>query len=78
MNAVQLFDRLLDPVTEAFSVDVARRVLALRADEETEKRGSEVQPAGAAKRPGVQLADLLNVLAVRGVSDLLVVKKAWI
>ena len=38
MNAVQLLDRILDPVTDAFTPEVARRIVGLKADPEMQSR----------------------------------------
>ena len=53
MNAVQLLDRILDPITDAFSPEVARRMLALKADDEMQSRLDEL----AAKSTSGQLTD---------------------
>ena len=42
MNAVQLLDRILDPVTDAFTPEVARRIVALKADVEMQGRIDEL------------------------------------
>ena len=42
MNAVQLLDRILDPVTDAFTPEVARRIVALKADPEMQGRIDEL------------------------------------
>lgn len=42
MNAVQLLDRILDPVTAAFTPEVARRIVALKADAEMQERIDEL------------------------------------
>jgi hypothetical protein len=42
MNAIQLLDRILDPVVDAFSPEVARRILALRGDDEMQARINEL------------------------------------
>jgi len=42
MNAVQLLDRILGPVADAFSPEVARRILDLRADDEMQARIDEL------------------------------------
>jgi hypothetical protein len=53
MNAVQLLDRILDPVAAAFSPEVARRMLALKADDEVQQRIDEL----AAKSNNGELSD---------------------
>jgi hypothetical protein len=40
--SVQLLNRLLDPIGKALGPDVARRVLALRADAEAQRRIDEL------------------------------------
>lgn len=42
MNAIQLFDRILDPVTDAFTPEVARRIVELKADAEMQSRIDEL------------------------------------
>ncbi len=42
MNTIQLLDRILDPVADAFSPVVARRILALRGDDEMQTRIDEL------------------------------------
>lgn len=38
MSTTSYLDRLLDPVTEAFTPELARRIVELRADAETQAR----------------------------------------
>ena len=38
MNVAQLLDRILDPVANAFSPEVARRIVALKASEDVQSR----------------------------------------
>ena len=42
MNAVQLLDRILDPVAQAFSPEVAHRIVELRADGDMQARIDEL------------------------------------
>jgi hypothetical protein len=42
MNAIQLFDRILDPVADAFTPEVARRMVDLKADAEMQARIDEL------------------------------------
>ena len=38
MNVAQILDRILDPVVNAFSPEVARRIVALKAGEDVQSR----------------------------------------
>ena len=42
MNAIQLLDRILAPVADAFSPALARRILPLRGDDEMQARMDEL------------------------------------
>ena len=53
MNAVQILDRILDPITDAFTPEVARRIVGLKADAEMQNRIDEL----AAKANNGSLTD---------------------
>lgn len=42
MNAIQMLDRILDPVTEAFTPEAARRLVAIRPDSAFQQRLDEL------------------------------------
>ncbi len=75
MNAVQLLDRILDPVTDAFTPEVARRIVALKADPEMQGRidelatksndGSLTDDERAEYKNYVDVIDLISVLQAK-------------
>jgi len=75
MNAIQLLDRILDPVADAFSPEVARRILALRGDEEMQARIDELATKSnkgelsdeelAEYKSYVDVIDLISVLQAK-------------
>ena len=75
MNAVQLLDRILDPVTDAFTPEVARRIVALKADPEMQSRidvlatksneGSLTDDERAEYKNYVDVIDLSSVLQAK-------------
>ena len=42
MNSVQILDRILDPVVDTFTPEVARHIVALKADAEVQNRIDEL------------------------------------
>lgn len=75
MNAVQLLDRILDPVTATFTPEVARRIVALKADTEMQSRidelatksndGSLSDEERAEYKSYVDVIDLISVLQAK-------------
>lgn len=75
MNAVQLLDRILDPVTDAFTPEVARRIVGLKADPEMQSRidvlatksndGSLTDEERAEYKNYVDVIDLISVLQAK-------------
>jgi len=75
MNAVQLLDRILDPVTNAFTPEVARRIIALKADPEIQGRidvlaskssdGSLTDEERVEYRNYVDVIELISVLQAK-------------
>lgn len=75
MNAVHLLDRLLDPIAEAFSPEVARRFVELRADSELQRRLDELATKSTAGQLSederleyeqyVDVIDLISVLQAK-------------
>lgn len=75
MNAIQLFDRILDPVTDAFTPEVARRIVELKADAEMQSRidelatkssdGSLTEEEVVEYKSFVDVIDLISVLQAK-------------
>ena len=75
VNAIQLFDRILDPVTDAFTPEVARRIVDLKADPEMQSRidelatkssdGSLTEEEVAEYKSFVDVIDLISVLQAK-------------
>ena len=75
MNAIQLFDRILDPVTDAFTPEVARRIVDLKADAEMQARIDELATKSSAGsltdeeiaeyKSYVDVIDLISVLQAK-------------
>jgi hypothetical protein len=75
MNAVQLLDRILDPITDAFTPEVAQRMVALKADAELQGRvdelaaksndGSLTDEERAEYKNYVDVIDLISVLQAK-------------
>jgi hypothetical protein len=75
MNAVHLLDRLLDPIAEAFSPEVARRIVDLRADSDMQCRLDELATRSTAGQltaeerleyeQYVDVVDLISVLQAK-------------
>jgi hypothetical protein len=75
MNAIQIFDRILDPVTDAFTPEVARRIVELKADAEMQSRldelaaksnnGSLTEEEAAEYKSYVDVIDLISVLQAK-------------
>jgi len=67
MNAIHLLDRILDPVAEAFSPEVAQRVLETRIDELAAKstRGDLSDEERAEYKSYVEVIDLISVLQAK-------------
>jgi hypothetical protein len=75
MNAIQIFDRILDPVTDAFTPEVARRIVDLKADAEMQSRlgelaaksnnGSLTDEEAAEYKSYVDVIDLISVLQAK-------------
>jgi hypothetical protein len=75
MNSIQLFDRILDPVTDAFTPEVARRIVDLKADAEMQSRidelatkstaGSLTEEEVAEYKSYVHVIDLISVLQAK-------------
>ena len=75
MNAIHLFDRILDPVTDAFTPEVARRIVDLKADAEMQGRinelaaksnnGSLTEEEAAEYKSYVDVIDLISVLQAK-------------
>ena len=75
MNAIQLFDRILDPVADAFTPEVARRMVDLKADPEMQARiddlatksteGSLTEEEVAEYKSYVDVIDLISVLQAK-------------
>lgn len=75
MNATRIFDRLLAPVTDAFTPEVARRMVDLKADAEMQGRvdelaaksnnGSLTEEEAAEYKSYVDVIDLISVLQAK-------------
>jgi ribosome maturation protein Sdo1 len=75
MNAVQLLDRILDPITDAFTPEVAQRIVALKVDAEMQGRvdelaaksndGSLTDEEQAEYKNYVHVIDLISVLQAK-------------
>jgi len=75
MNSIQIFDRILDPVTDAFTPEVARRIVELKADAEMQSRldelatksnnGSLTDEEAAEYKSYVDVIDLISVLQAK-------------
>src|SRR5689334_7543516 len=56
-------DRILDPLTDVFTPEVASAVLRLRADSETEARIAELR--GRAKEEFVEAVDVISIIQTK-------------
>ena len=75
MNAIQLLDRILDPVADALSPEAAQRIVALRGDAEMQARidelatksnhGELTEDERAEYKSYVDLIDLISVLQAK-------------
>ena len=75
MNALQLLDRILDPIAEALSPEAARRIVALRGDADMQARidelatksnhGELTEEERAEYKSYVDLIDLISVLQAK-------------
>jgi hypothetical protein len=72
MSTTSYLDRFLDPITEAFTPEVARRIVELRADDELQaeidvlrqkaKAGTLTSDEEAAYKDFVEAVDLISIV----------------
>jgi hypothetical protein len=72
MSTISYLDRFLDPITEAFTPDVARRITELRADDELQAEidvlrekanaGTLTPDEEAAYKDFVEAVDLISIV----------------
>ena len=75
MSAINYLDRMLDPVVESFTPDVARKIVELRADAGLEQRVNELRQTAnegtltpdedAEYRDFVESVDVISVLQAK-------------
>jgi len=72
MNTVSYLDRFLEPVTDAFTPDLARRIVELRADDELQaevdvlrqksKEGTLSADEEAAYKDFIEAVDVISII----------------
>ena len=75
MSAINYLDRMLDPVVESFTPDVARKIVELRADAGLEQRVNELRQTAnegtltpdedAEYRDFVESVDVISILQAK-------------